>query len=447
MPNTVQSSSKYRKAAADFFAEARAAWCDTPKKQRKGFVKPYRIDGDVVYGVTRNIALSERQLLTVCLELLGARSMLKEALGVIVWELVEASLKETDVNSASANFVRDLATRAYADSNAEYRYVRPNYLIRFARKLTVITVGPVTALLASEAIAEIKANFPDLRATLRVGKDFKLDPKLGTESPAVIDLPVVVWMVKVNSTRALVEQEARWRVDVAVSLLRLFYPNRYYPHFPRPGDLETDPFLKPSFANEGIKFSNDNLFAGGMQAPFHYIVDPAVVRIIRGARFRSLADAIFQAEEKKVSERVARSLGWLSRARQAQDPAERFLFFFTSIEALLSSQTDGAPITQTIARHAAVILTNDVEKRQELSELLQKLYKERSALVHRGSRNVQREDVNIVQVLAESLCSCTLHRVDLRMTFTEFEATLRTASFGAKWKMPLRSRVSSAPAC
>lgn len=435
MSNKLQSSQKYQKVAAEFFSEARGAWCDSREKQSAGFRAPYWMHNNLVFAATPNLATSERTLRTTCLELLGARATSREALREIIWELVEASLGEADQKAASKVFVRNLAERAHTDSTTEWLYIRPNYLIRFADKLKAIKVGPVTAAVAAKAIAEIEARkVPDLNVTFQIGKEFKHDPKLGTPLPGIIELPPVVWMVTTSTTQGLVEQEARWRVDVATSLLRLFYPRSR--HFPRPGELETDPFVKPLFDNEGIKVGKNNIFGGGWGMPNHYIVDASVAKVTRTAKFRSLASALFQANKGTVGECVSRALGWLSRARQAQDPAERFLFLFTSIEALLSSQSEAVPITQTIARHAAVMLANKVANRQEISDLLQRLYGERSALIHRGSREVNSDDVNTAQVLAESLCLRTLRRVDLRLEVSKFESTLRSASFGTKWKMP-----------
>src|SRR5580704_1992362 len=120
MPNKVHSSQKYQKAAADFFAEARTAWCDTPEKRSVGHRNPYRMHNSIFWTATPNIAALERQLLTICLELLGARAMSRDALREIIWELVEASLAEPDLNAASKPFVRELAERAHADSTAQW---------------------------------------------------------------------------------------------------------------------------------------------------------------------------------------------------------------------------------------------------------------------------------------------------------------------------------------
>jgi hypothetical protein len=436
MPNKLQSSQKYHKAAVDFFTDARVAFCDTPEKRLVGHQNPYRMHNSLFWTATPTIAASERLLIESCLELLGARATSGAAIQEIIWELIEASLGESKQEVASKNFTRQLAEQAYADSTAEWLYIRPNYLIRFSDKIKAISIGPVTAAVASKAIREIKSRkIPSLNAKFRVGKDFKIDHKLGTQLPPEIDFPAIVWMVKTNTTRLLVEQEARWRVDVAASLLRLSLPKkRNYPHLPRTGEVETDPFVKPSFDDEGIKVGTNSLFGGGGGVPHHYIVDSAAARITRTAKFRSLADSVFYATGKTVGERLSRALGWLSRARQARDPAERFLFLFTSIEALLTSQDDDAPITQTIARHAAVMLTNEVKNREQVSKLLSKLYGIRSRLIHRGSRDVHEEDVNKAQVVAEELCFRALYRVDLRMTFADFEATLRSAAYGAKWR-------------
>lgn len=395
---------------------------------------------NLVWVTTPNIAPMERKLLTTCLDLLGARAMSRTALEEIVWDIVEALIAESDQQAGSKVFVRELAERAHAGSTADWTYVRPNYLIRFADKQRKITVGPVTALTASRAIEEIRAMglLPDLNVVFRAGQDFKHDLKPGSALPGLIELPPVVWMVKTKTDRALVEEEARWRIDVAVSLLRLFHPQGPYPFFPHTGDFEADPFVKPLFDNEGITIGKDEVFGGGWAPPKHYVVDAAVAKVARSKKIRSVAAAVFQPAENTVAERISRSLGWLTKARQAHDPSERFLFIFTAIEALLTSEDKGAPIIQTVARHAGVILSNKAETRKQVFEQMIDLYRERSRLVHGGRRDVHTEDVNKAQHFAEMLCVSTLRQVRLNMKFEDMEAYLRSASFGGRWKMMSR---------
>jgi len=88
---------------------------------------------------------------------------------------------------------------------------------------------------------------------------------------------------------------------------------------------------------------------------------------------------------------------------------------------------------QTIARHAAVLLTNHNAERAEFARNIRNLYKFRSSLVHAGNRSILWSGANSAQVLAESLFWVVLEKVDLKMRHDSFCNELAAASYGTVW--------------
>jgi hypothetical protein len=158
-----------------------------------------------------------------------------------------------------------------------------------------------------------------------------------------------------------------------------------------------------------------------------------VVATSQSQKFISQAELIFDPPKKSLAERVSQGLGWQTRGRQAEDRAERLLYFFTAVEALLSMDDKTAPVVQTIARHAAVLLTNDNSARAEAAGEVKKLYALRSSLVHAGNRAILWSAANGAQILAESLFDAVLDKVDLKMKHETFCNELANASYGMAW--------------
>jgi hypothetical protein len=139
---------------------------------------------------------------------------------------------------------------------------------------------------------------------------------------------------------------------------------------------------------------------------------------------------------KSLAERLGQGLGWMTRGRQTVDRAERFLFCFTAIEALLSGDDKAAPVVQTIARHAAVILQHDPQKRAKLDSEIRSHYAARSALVHAGKRNVSQLEVNTIQNIVEALYKTVIEAIPLETPFSAFHESLSDASYGLPWPPP-----------
>jgi hypothetical protein len=214
--------------------------------------------------------------------------------------------------------------------------------------------------------------------------------------------------------------------------LRLSHPN-WSGHFPGVGAVEPHPLKPTRLHNEGVKLQGSKVLAGGSSVPHWYEIDAAVAATSRDKTFILQAEIIFDPPKSSLAERVSQGLGWLTRGRQAEDRAERLLYFFTAIEALLSTDDKSAPVVQTIARHAAVLLVNDNAARAEVAKDLKNLYNFRSALVHAGNRSILWSGANGAQVLAERIFQAVLENADLKTQHQSFSNELAAASYGTPW--------------
>jgi Apea-like HEPN len=141
-------------------------------------------------------------------------------------------------------------------------------------------------------------------------------------------------------------------------------------------------------------------YTGKQTTPGMYVVDKQVEATISEPSFADRANLIFDPQKGSLAERIGQGLGWLTRARQILDRSERLLYNFTATEALLSSSDKSAPVTQTISRNAATILTQDVADRFKTAKDIIGLYDLRSSVVHAGSRPAAWTHVNFAQNLA-----------------------------------------------
>lgn len=146
-----------------------------------------------------------------------------------------------------------------------------------------------------------------------------------------------------------------------------------------------------------------------------------------------------------LAERAGRGLGWLSRGREASDRAERLLFFFTALETLLARKQAEGRVTEMLSRSAAVLWTDDSEKRTSFEKRFKTLYDIRSKLVHRGERGVSDKDANSVQVIAESIFARILTSANLTKPHNAFLGELHRCCDGAPWPQRRQDRLGLFP--
>ncbi len=300
-----------------------------------------------------------------------------------------------------------------------FKYIAPNYLVKFCEHARKIEIGPVTAILSA-----------DLNRNFQSGAEFDIS---FDENGISVQLPQTCWYVSVNATKGNVREEAAWLINVALSFLRLSYPDRKDDFFPLFGEVETMPLIKPESDEQGIIISDKDMMWTNSSVPRLYIVDSTIVAITEEREFKDRAQEIFFPSKNSLAERFSQGLGWLTRGRQTADRSERFLFFFTAIESLLSGNDKTAPVVQTISRYAATILDTDAGKRAEIAKKIRSLYSIRSLLVHTGKRNVSQSESIVAQKIAEILYKKVMESVPLNTRFDKFQESLSKASYGLPW--------------
>lgn len=422
------SDADLKKKATLFFQAARESIGGVPDKNSKN---GFRFLKGIVFTITGEVQAADNALVSKCINLVGSKYGNEKEISAVAWERVWQSLagqeKTEDVTEIVKQFIADLSNH----SKSKFTFVTGNHVIRLENPIDEIKIGPVTAIRSESYFRDVYDSFKDPKWNYEIGSEFEFRYD---NNSVVIEMPSVCWTVDVAASRANVEEEAIWMINIAISLLRLSFPIDQHFLFPHWNDVEDDPISKTSGESAGITFSGHGMSGGGISSPMVYIVDQRVANVARGRDFQERATAVLCTYAKgSLSVRCSQGLGWLTRGRQTADRAERFLFFFTAIEALLASDDKSAPVIQTIARYASVLLTDEPSRRSKMAKRIKKLYAKRSALVHTGQRSVSWTDLIEAQILADSIYRRVLEECDMHMKFQAFQASLSEASYGSRW--------------
>lgn len=418
------SSPELTSVAQEFFVAAKGAVHSDPSKLLE---HPYRmVDGIIFLTGSSAVRGAEKAIVTRCLKLLGPNFGRAQEVLNLAWKVARDCVV---ADYAAERFAKDFRTALEQQVATEWTYIAPNHLVHTREELVV---GPVRVT-SSQLVYQSLPSHALVDVT--PGSSFEQKFKDGRIE---ITLPPSIWMANVMCSPGHIKEEAAWVVDVAISLLRL----QYYledlevgPFFPGLGDVEPSPFLFED--GEGrylIASSGGELTLPGSAVPGRYDLDAKILEVTRSKRFKATADAIFSGDSKQLSARVKQGLGWLTRGRRTGDRAERFLFTFTAIEALLSSNDKSAPVVQTIARRAGAILFDGPNERRGFAKGKGDLYESRSGLVHRGERAIFEKDAVILQDIAEKLYAIVLRDQRLDIPFQTFQSSVDDATYGCEWE-------------
>ncbi|MCA1396117.1 HEPN domain-containing protein [Bradyrhizobium sp. BRP56] len=380
--------------------------------------------------ITDEIGDALRGFVLRAAKLLGSKAAHEKAIsGIAMNQAHEHVAGGTTLNDAVTSLIQEV----FAQANSSFEYLAPNYLFQLHDTVKDIRIGPVRVLRTSDFSAERQALYPNDGAEIVPSEQFYFQ----LQGPKVkIGMRPVCWLVGVDAVAENVEEEGKWLIDVAVSFLRLNHAS-WQGHFPGNGEIEPHPARPWRLHNEGVKIQGPRISAGGSAVPTWYLIEDAVLKTTNDSKFVENAKLIFEPPKKSLAERVSQGLGWLTRGRQAEDRAERLLYFFTAIEALLSNDDKTAPVVQTIARHGSVLLTDDNAVRPKAATNIKQLYSLRSSLVHAGNRSMLWSATNGAQALAEQMFYVVLDKADLKMTHANFCDDLAAASYGVPWPTPV----------
>lgn len=314
--------------------------------------------------------------------------------------------------------------------NTTRRYIADNCVLLLGPLVNRFDVGPVGVVSGEFIAKELRETSSGRLWNIEVGKP---GWNVASSSKPTVGIGTNNWDIKVVAAQAHLAEEAGWLAGVAISLLRLTVGWTLGSFVPRTGQVEPHAFQHLANDRTAITATESGMSIGGRSRAAEYQISPETAALCAESTFKAMTGKVFTPLKNSVGERIRQSLGWQARGRQSEDRAERMLYFFTALEAMLSGRDEGAPVVQTIARNAASVLTDSPDQRARNAKLIRDLYKRRSALVHSGSREVTRRQANTIERVTENVCWCIMDRVDLAQPVDTFQAALHDASYGTAW--------------
>jgi len=308
--------------------------------------------------------------------------------------------------------------------------ILPNYIIYLDQEISSYAIGPVTIIRTDS----IRQKFSKLD---RVKIDFKSEPSGGlqVDGSMTLSYPEHSFVVRLQCSPNRRVSLAHWYVDIGSSLLRIFARgagifNALSPHI---GDRDPSPFNFDDGMSSHVvvNVNDDGISYGGWTAGRYYLITNKLVNTFTDKQFESIANKVFFPAKNSVADRLHRALGWLAKGRQSQELATRFLFFFTALESLLTTNNPGTPVTETISRNVATMIS-DMDHRFSTYNILKDLYSARSKTVHSGNREIPESSCNMLQNIVEMTCYVALTKA-IDKNESKFLAELTEAGFGSPW--------------
>lgn len=437
----IQFTREINIALDNFFNNSTEAACKTDEQAREEFKNIFsgtrrnRMEDGIIFIVSSELQNQADELVKAFCKQLGPIVSERGSIAGALWgEASKIVRKIYDIKEAN-NQLKESIESIIEKSK---RYVHGNRLIFLEDDVKDFKIGPVSIIRGSDFASSIDTEA--LKLEIEVGLSFDHDFVTNPDR-SILKVENFLWDIDFYAAKSVISAEAEWLAGIAVSLLYMTCAHLLGPYVYRSNTTEPKPFLPASGKHTGIILGRDGLSAGGISVPPRYIISADTVQYCDQVQFTTIVDHVFKAKKGKVGERVRQALGWLARGRQSSDRAERFLHFFTAIEALLSSDDRNTPIIQNIARNSASILYNDPVIREDFAKTLKNLYSTRSKLVHAGSRNIGEDQVSELEYIAHILCWHIMDRADLSITVQEFQESLQKSSYGLPWKEEEKGRI------
>lgn len=347
----------------------------------------------------------------------------------VVWKVASKEFR----NNPQPDFC-GIALKIITDLNrvhqAVVRYIHPAYNVSLGEDVNEIRIGPV----AIRTGASMTKTLSWLNVHLEVGLGEPIG--YGYDGRQRYNLANTMWDISLTTSAAARVEHAEWLAGIAVSLIRLIVPFEEQGILsPRLEHHESLPFTAPTiWSSHVILTSKESGSIGGGRAARGYSLGRPARRKLHSKLAKSKIADVFEPKSKTLAVRFSQGLGWLAKGRQTQDRAQRFLYFFTALEALLTLDDKTSPIVQTIARHVGVLWTDDIPQRLMISKRIKKLYETRSKLVHAGSRTVTFENTLEIHQIVDGVFDFVWEDVDLSMKHEEFCRRLSDASYGTPFQ-------------
>ena len=432
----------------------------------------FRIQGPFLV-LDDNVKTKENILVRQCVRSLGVELGSDEEIEELIWNLFWQIFPDTNPISNISESAEQFAERFLEDisryEQRSYGYLAPNFVIEFSDQAQKIVIGPIVVIQKEYFLPEenkISKDKTRWQGAIVIPSEIGVRMKFNfsiSDAHILLGRPQSCWHISsIKAARRNAEEKAIWLINIAISLLRLCYPTTKEKKYPQVGDIEEMPLIEPKqfwfgIEEKGIvldridkedESTNRPIVSAGPSTPVSssirripctYLVDETVVALTEEQKFKDRAQVIFNPSKNSLAERFGQG-GWLTRGRQTADRAERFLFFFTAIEALLSSDDKSAPVVQTISRYAATILHADPLERADFARQFRSLYRVRSGLVHEGKRNVSQKQTMEAQRIAEELYKTVMENYPLDSMVNKFQESLSKASYGSPWPLSNSNR-------
>lgn len=400
----------------------------------------WRMEDGIVFEINKSLQNKYVNVVNTICQKLGPKASHEKNISNSLWKSTAKRIIDRAITSdeAAKTFLKDIEQA----SGFERRYIHLNSLIGREPGVDKLRIGPVEIIDGSCVAEQLNANRSADRWLAEVR-----EPGIKHQESRLItvDVPINCWMITIAAARENLREEAAWLAGIATSLLKLTARPSLGHFIGDLGTVEPHPFKTTPVCNDGITVDKDGVSTGGLSLLGRYVISEATIAYCGSNEFQLIADQIFTPPNKSLAERVSQGLGWLARGRQSEDRAERFLFFFTALEALLSNEDKAAPVVQTIARHAASILTDCHEDRAKNAKLIRDLYALRSALVHSGMRKVSMREANTAENIAHILFGRVLDQCNLAEQFKSFQKKLSDCSYGLPWGNDETHRLGPTP--
>lgn len=330
----------------------------------------------------------------------------------------------TDQTSETVAHLHELVT-------TERTIIYPNHAVFLDEEIPSFSLGPVTYLQTEK----IHSVYPDVDPTqVMVSEDYV------SEISEPLKLPYQACAVKVICSGVRAHSLAQWYADIALSLLRLFLfkTEKTHHYFPFMGSTDPISFrqMEPFIPFIVVQPQQSAIYRTEATGSSNYQISKETAALLQTTQFESgdfesICNAIFFPKANSVAERINKALGWMTKARRSLDLPNRYLFFFTALEALLTQGKD-EPVLEHMARNVATII-GKIDTRLYIYTKVKELYSIRSRLIHAGNIEVSESECNKLQQYVELTCIILIDTC-LTTNIEDFQNQLKECSFGKPFK-------------
>ena len=205
-----------------------------------------------------------------------------------------------------------------------------------------------------------------------------------------------VWLhveaVDESAARSLARKVLRNTVDVLSFFANLGGQPRshlIYEDDARPGVLNTVIFSEEleigSWPSERI----------GPVAPFSFAHS-----FLENAGFSKASQLLGKSKRSEFEERIISALQWAGRASVENRNEEAFLLFAISLESLLMDRDEKSEVTEILSVRASHVIGTNPSGKHKIYKEMKQMYRRRSQIVHRGSVEVEEDELNLIRYFA-----------------------------------------------